>query len=122
VQFQIAPTVAYGHEEAPAEMRSDGAWRMALFDLAATPEAESQGRLLQALGLAGAPPVLALVDEAAFVQRFGASSPRRAERRQAWTELARTMGSTAVFVELRPGDLAAAEDALTRAVQGVSGP
>jgi len=60
---------------------------------------------------------LALVDESAFVQRFGARSPRRAERRQAWAELARASGSTAVFIELLSGDPAAAEDALARALQ-----
>jgi len=120
VQLQLAPTVAYGSEEAPAELRSDGAWRIALFDMTATPEPESQGRLLQALGTAGGPSPLALVDESAFVQRFGAGSPRRAERRQAWTELARASGSTAVFVELLLGDPAAAEDALARALQVTS--
>jgi hypothetical protein len=117
VQLQLAPTVAYGSEEAPAELRSEGAWRVALFDMTATPEPESQGRLLQALGAAGAQPPLALVDESAFVQRFGAGSPRRAERRQAWAELARASGSTAVFIELLSGHPAAAEDALARALQ-----
>jgi hypothetical protein len=66
-------------------------------------------------------PPLALVDESAFAQRFGATSPRRAERRQAWTELARASGSTAVFVELRSGNLTAAEDALARALQATAG-
>jgi hypothetical protein len=105
--LQLAPTVAYGSEESPAELPADGARRIALFDLGATPEAESQGRLLQALG---AP--LTLVDESAFVQRFGADSPRRRERRQAWSALATSAGSVAVFVELRADALPAAEAAL----------
>jgi hypothetical protein len=117
VQLQIVPTVAYGSEEAPGELRSDGAWRIALFDMTATPEPESQGRLLLALSAPGVPPPLTLVDESAFVQRFGAGSPRRAERCQSWAEMARASGSTAVFVELHAGDLAAAEDALARALQ-----
>ena len=102
-----APTVAYGNEESPADLPAAGTRRIALFDLGATPEPESQGRLLQALG---AP--LALVDESAFVQRFGADSPRRRERRQAWSALAADAGSAAVFVELRADALAASEAAL----------
>jgi len=122
VQLQLAPTVAYGSEEAPAGLHGDGAWRFALFDMTATPEPEIQGRLLKALSAARAPPPLALVDESAFVQRFGAASPRRAERRQAWTDLARASGSSAVFVDLRSGDIAAAEGALARALQATTGP
>jgi len=109
--LQLAPTVAYGSEESPAELPGDGTRRIALFDLGATPEPESQGRLLQALG---AP--LMLVDESAFVQRFGAESPRRRERRQAWSALAHSAGSAAVFVELRGDALPAAEAALQAAL------
>jgi len=108
--LQLAPTVAYGSEESPADLPRDGTRRIALFDLGATPEPESQGRLLQALG---AP--LSLVDESAFVQRFGVDSPRRRERRQAWSALASSAGSVAVFVELRADALPAAEAALQAA-------
>jgi hypothetical protein len=110
--------VAYGGEETPAETDADGALRVALFELGATPEPESQGRLLQALGAPGM--VLALVDESAFVQRFGATSPRRAERRQAWQALVESSGATVVFVELRAPDLAVAEAALMHALQGAA--
>ena len=120
LQLHLAPTVAYGSEEAPAETDADGAWRIALFELGATPEPESQGRLLHALAAPGTPPLLALVDESAFVTRFGATSPRRAERRQAWQALADTAGCRVVFVELRSADLSAAEDALARALQGMA--
>jgi hypothetical protein len=109
--LQLAPTVAYGSEEAPGELPGEGMRRIALFDLGATPEPESQGRLLQALG---AP--LMLVDESAFVQRFGADSPRRRERRQAWSALAASVGSVAVFVELRTDALPAAEAELQAAL------
>jgi hypothetical protein len=105
--LQLAPTVAYGGEESPTDLPAEGARRIALFDLGATPEPESQGRLLQALD---AP--LMLVDEGAFVQRFGAESPRRRERRQAWSALAHAAGSAVVFVELRSDALPAAEAAL----------
>ena len=109
--LQLAPTIAYGSEDAPADLPADGTRRIALFELGATPEPESQGRLLNALG---AP--LALVDESAFVRRFGADSPRRRERRQAWSALAQSAGSTAVFVELRADALPGAEAALQAAL------
>ena len=109
--LQLAPTVAYGSEESPAGLPADGARRIALFELGATPEPECQGRLLQALG---AP--LMLVDESAFVQRFGADSARRCERRQAWSALAQSVGSAVVFAELRADALPAAEAALQAAL------
>jgi len=120
VRLHIAPTVAYGSEEAPAETAADAAGRIALFDFGATPEPESQGRLLQALAAPGADPPVLLVDESAFVQRFGAGSPRRAERRQAWQALAAASGCPAVFVELQAANTVAAEDALARALQGTA--
>jgi hypothetical protein len=120
LRLQVAPTVAYGSEESPAETAADGAWRIALFELGATPEPESQGRLLQALAADGASAPVLLVDESAFVQRFGASSPRRAERRQAWQALAAESGCKTVFVELHSADLSAAEDALALALQGAA--
>jgi len=108
--LQVEPTVAYGSEDAPAGSAADDGPRIVLCDLGATPEPESQGRLMQALGR----PLL-LLDEAAFVQRFGAGSPRLAERRQAWSALAASLGCSAVFVDLQAADLAAAEAALEQA-------
>jgi hypothetical protein len=122
LRLHVAPTVAYGSEETQAETAADGACRIALFELGATPEPESQGRLLQALAAPGLPPPLLLVDESAFVQRFGATSPRRSERRQAWQALASAFGCAAVFVELQLADLSAAEDALALALQGATSP
>ncbi len=58
---------------------------------------------------------LLLVDEAAFVQRFGAASPRRAERRAAWAALAASLGAGVAFAELQRGDTAEAEAALLAA-------
>ena len=104
VSLQVEPTVAYGSEDTPVPPAADGALRLVLCDLGATPEPESQGRLLQALGR----PLL-LVDEAAFVQRFGAGSPRRDERRQAWSALAASLGCAVVFIDLQAADLAASE-------------
>ncbi|HYN59518.1 MAG TPA: DUF2868 domain-containing protein [Rubrivivax sp.] len=112
LQLQLAPTVAYGAEDEPRAPGAEGALCIALFDLGATPEAESQGRLMRSLGA----PALMLVDEAAFAQRFGAGSPRLPERRQAWSGLAASLGCGLVFVDLRAGDGAAAEAALQNAL------
>jgi MFS family permease len=108
--LHLAPTVAYGTEHEATD-RTAGALRIVLCELGATPESESQGRLQRALG---AP--LLLLDEAAFVQRFGAASPRRAERRAAWSALAATLGAQAAFADLHAGDTADAEAALLQAV------
>ena len=112
VSLQIEPAVAYGSEDAPVPPADDGALRLVLCDLGATPEPESQGRLLQALGR----PLL-LLDESAFVQRFGAGSPRLAERRQAWAALAASLGCSAVSVDLQAADPAPAEAALQAALE-----
>ena len=91
---------------------------VALFDLSATPEAESQGRF--ARRLAGHAPdgaaTILLVDEAAFKQRFGADAARLVQRRDAWCALAETLGTQAVCVDLGALD-AAAVRALQRALR-----
>ena len=114
--LQLAPTVAYGAEETPADAQAGGALRLVLCDLGATPEPESQGRLLQALTPPGGPPPWLLLDETAFRQRFGATSPRLQERRQAWRALAEGRAAGIVFASLQDGaDLAEAEAALQAA-------
>ena len=110
VQLGIAPALAFGDDEALAAappLPAGSTVVVALFDLAATPEAEHHGRFLQALARAGMP-VLAVVDEAAFRARFGGLPERLAERRAAWQRLA----GNAVFVDLSQPDLAAAERAV----------
>jgi Protein of unknown function (DUF2868) len=113
VVLRFAPPVAYGDEDEVAPRAADGTVQVALFDLAATPEPDSQGRLLQALAAGGVPWVL--VDEGAFVARFGANATRLPARREAWSALAASVGAEAVFVNLREADLSAAEAALQAA-------
>ena len=108
--LRVEPTVAYGAEDDVPGTSADGALRIVLCDLGATPEPESQGRLQRALGAS-----LLLLDEAAFVQRFGAASPRRAERRAAWSALAASLGVGVAFADLQRGDNAEAEAALLAA-------
>ena len=121
LQIQIAPTVAFGTEDDPAAHRplpAGSTLVVALFELAATPEAENQGRFVQQLAArvpAGASTVL-MIDETAFRQRFGADSTRLAQRREAWRAFAETLGTLPVFADLAAPDLAAAPQALQRAL------
>jgi hypothetical protein len=118
VELEIAPTLAFGVEDVPTAvpaLAADSTLAIALFDLTATPEAESQGRFARRLALCapvGAATIV-VVDEAGFKQRFGAGSERLAQRRDAWGRFVETLGSLAVFVDVDAADV---EDG-ARAVQ-----
>jgi len=138
----VAPVIAYGTEDELAGQTlvpPGTTLAIALFDLTATPEAENHGRLVGLLaGLSpahpsdasgaqspapacdGAPPqapaVVMLVDESAFVRRFGVSSDRRVQRREAWRQLAETLHTGVVFADLSAPDLPATERDLQAAM------
>ncbi|MES2099850.1 MAG: DUF2868 domain-containing protein [Pseudomonadota bacterium] len=120
LQLRIAPTAAFGAEDdAGAALDAGTTLAIALFDLSATPEAESQGRFAQQLAArapAGAATVL-LVDEAAFRQRFGADSARLAQRREAWRAFAEALGTSVVCVDLDAPEVADAIRALPLAMR-----
>ena len=119
--LQIAPTLAFGAEDdaAAQHLLPDGTTlALALFDLAATPEAENQGRfvrLLAARAPVGAATIL-LIDETGFVRRFGSDTTRLAQRREAWRRFAETLGSVPVFAALDAPDLGATRRALQSAM------
>ncbi len=121
LQIQVAPTVAFGTEDDPGArlpLPAGSTLFVALFDLAATPEVENQGRFVRQLAArvpAGASAVL-MVDEAAFRQRFGGDSTRLAQRREAWRSFAETLGTLPVFADLAAPDPIAAPQALQRAM------
>jgi hypothetical protein len=99
--WQVLPTLPFGAEaDAP---RPAAALRVALFDAAATPESEQQGRLLEAL-VADRVPVLAVVDEARFAKRFAATPQRVDERRAAWRRLGIAKGVRIVCADLEVAD------------------
>jgi len=115
VVLHVAEPTAYGDEDhapgAPPEASSGApagraAWRIAWFDLAATPEAQVQGRFAAQPTQAprGAPQAASrrvwLVDESRYRQRMGAGSPRLAERRRAWQALAEEVGVPLACVDL----------------------
>jgi hypothetical protein len=112
LKLEIAATCAHGVEDnAPPATAS--AATIALFDLSATPEAESQGRFVQALG--GAP--VLLVDETAFRARFGAGGARHTERRAVWKQFAQGLQRPIVFADLQQPDLAAAQSQIEAALR-----
>jgi hypothetical protein len=103
VSLDLRPPVAFGAEEsAGIDVPAPTDVALVLADLAATPEAEQQGRLLAALGTAlpAGVPVLLVLDEAAFRARFGGLPGRLDARRAAWTALAAAHRATPVFLDL----------------------
>lgn len=88
--LRVADPVGLGqeHDAARCTPPVDSTLVLVLVDMAATPEAEAQGRLLDTLKFAAACPQILLLDEAAFVSRFGGLGQRLRQRRQAWQELA----------------------------------
>ncbi len=124
-QLQIAPTLAFGAEDDAAAQHTLPAGTtlaVALFDLAATPEAENQGRFVRLLasrvlaGAAAGAATILFVDETAFVRRFGADTTRLAQRREAWRRFAETLGSVPVFAALDAPDLGTTRRALQAAM------
>lgn len=113
--LDIAAPTLYGDEDSPLPPAREGAIRcIAWFDLAATPEAQAQGRFVERLqARADAPAVLLLVDESGYRQRLGMASARLAERRSAWQVFADAAGAGLACIDL----CAAAEgpEALDRA-------
>ena len=91
LQLQVAATVAVGDEDdAAARLQPGGATlRVVLVDLASTPEDDHHGRFVRALQAAvPALPLLLVIDESAYRQRFGALHDRVGERRAAWRQWA----------------------------------
>ena len=122
VQIEIAPTLAFGAEDDPALMPVPAPGTtvaLALFDLAATPEAENQGRF--ARQLAAGVTTIVMVDEAGFRQRFGADSARLAQRRDAWRLFAEALGTLPVFIALDAPDAAAVPRAVQLAMRNPVG-
>ena len=109
----------------PAEPGSPAAV-FAVLSATATPEPETHGVFVDSLAAArpAGVPLLALVDESAFVTRFGddpLATKRRDERRLAWQRMLSAHGHAAVFLDLERADPAAVEreagEALARAAR-----
>jgi len=125
LDVRIAPLVPFGAEDVgPGEIGADTTHAIALFDLAATPEAEHQTRFLRTLAAAlpkGAV-LAAVVDASAFARRFAGLDSRVAERREAWRLWSQGAGTAAVTVDLESTDAAGAEPYLQAALSSPAEP
>lgn len=121
VRLDVAAATAAGDEEAAGPAASGCTLQIVLLDLAATPEAEAQGRFVQTLQRAApALPLLLLADEAGFARRFGHLPARMDERREAWQRWAAALALPLVIIDLaQPASTAAA--ALQQALQRAQG-
>jgi hypothetical protein len=112
VQLTAAAATAYGDEDAAASRAAPPTTtlRLALVDLAATPEDDTHGAFVRALRR-GAPavPLVVLADETAYRTRYAHIPARLNERRAAWRLWARTLGVGLVCVDLAQPDRLAAE-------------
>lgn len=106
VELQVAPALGYGDEDHAAPPPAGTTQRIALFDLAATPEPEAQGRFLAALRRHAAP-LLVLADASAYRRRFATMPARLDERRAAWQRLAAEHGLALACIDLESADPAA---------------
>ncbi len=120
-QTQVLNTVPFGTEDEwldGPDLPASTTHAIALFDLAATPEVEAQGRLMQHLAqrVPGGAVTLALVDASAFGARFASEPARVAQRRETWCALAARSGMRIAIVDLTAGDTAAAARAVQQAL------
>ena len=126
IRLRLQPSLALGDEDdLPQPLpHIDGAQlAVAIFSASATPEAENHATFLATLArrLPAGLPLLALVDESAFIARFGHDTARLDSRRTAWR---RILGSRSdilpVFVNLaadaQPADVTGQLESLLNAV------
>lgn len=120
VQLHVFPVVAFGDEDAVEAPKTEASPKadldIVLFNLAATPEPEHHGVLLDRLQAKGNPRLAVLVDESAYRARLGppaTAAQRLGERRQAWTGFAAAQGLILSSVDLQTGDRAAFEQAIS---------
>ena len=104
VQLWMLPSVPLGGEDHLDTVgREAVALTLALFSLSATPEYENHATFMAALAraLPAHAALVALIDESAFIRRFGATSGRLADRRATWRRiLSSRVDIEPVFVSL----------------------
>ena len=119
--LEVATSVPFGGEDAiPADSvpTAPFALAVALFTLTASPEPESHGAFVTAIAerLAPGTPLVVIVDESGFAQRFADDPERRKDRRNAWHRMLAEQSREPVFVELEAADLDRAERELAHAL------
>ena len=103
VGFEMAPTMAFdAQDDAKLGAASATTHAIALFDLGATPEAESQGRFVEHLAaiLPHGAALAVAVDEGPFRARFAGLPERLAQRRAAWHDWGTALRLAPVFLDL----------------------
>lgn len=116
IQLKLENTLVYGAEdEGKPTVPAGTTLAVALFDLSATPEAETQGRFVQQLS--AAVNTVVILDESGFQRRFAAAPERLAQRRNAWLAWANALSVQTVFVHLAQPDLKNAEPHLLAAMK-----
>ena len=123
--LQVSPTLAFGAEDEAAAwpvLAADTTLAVALFDMAATPEAENHGAFIRGLAQRTPPGVttLALIDEASFAARFQGDAVRLEQRRAAWRALLGSLHCALAFADLQSTDTGPAQREL-RATLGLPG-
>ncbi len=127
VQLAILPSVPLGGEDQLGPLARDPtpfAVTLALFSLSATPEYENHAAFVAALvaALPADAAVVALVDESAFMRRFGALSDRLDDRRATWKRiLASRVDIEPVFISLEHEDVGDARRKLSETLDEISG-
>jgi hypothetical protein len=106
VDLDLAETLPLGSEDEPARWRleagaSPAAAVLPLFALTATPERETHGAFIEALGVdrSNEPRRLILIDESGFRER-GFDAARLTQRRAAWQRMIDALGCVALFADL----------------------
>ena len=114
----VAPPVDWGTDAGTEPAGAAGSTLAALFNATATPEREAHGAFLAALARqrSEAEAVFALVDESAWIARFGTDEARTGERRAAWRAACADAGVPVIFADLANPDLAATDAALDAAI------
>ncbi|MEZ5740364.1 MAG: hypothetical protein R3E68_13535 [Burkholderiaceae bacterium] len=111
---RVAMLALGDEDDLPAARPGQPTLVIVLFSLTATPEAEHHLRVLQQLQASqpGAGPMVALVDEQPFRERFADQPDRLEQRRQNWQRVLADGGIATVFAPLSEAGEPALEGAL----------
>ena len=120
-RLMLRPTIAYGEEPADAlryfgPNDNDATLTAVLFNLAATPEKENHGALLDFLVRESARGIAVLVDESGYLERVGTQAggaARMTERMALWQQFCSFHKAPASFVNLLKPDAQPLEQGLT---------
>ena len=111
-RLEILDPIPIGQEDNPPDAicSPDLAGRFVLFNLTSTREEENHGALLRPLRARTrqGPPVIAIIDESAFLKRFGKQGERLDERRALWTRFLDGAAIALAFCDLSQTDAARA--------------